>query len=74
MGLELSLTGVILAPKNPKGIRWEATLNYWMNRNKVIALTGVDADGEGKEDDNLVNRWFMGKPIGRIYDLSLITL
>jgi hypothetical protein len=68
MGLELSLTGIVLAPKNPNGIRWETTLNFWMNRNKVVALTGVDADGDGKEDDNLGNRWFIGKPIGAIYD------
>jgi hypothetical protein len=44
------------------------TLNYWQNRNKVVALTGVDADGDGKEDDDLGNRWFIGEPIGAIYD------
>ena len=39
-----------------------------MNRNKVVALTGVDADGDGVEDDDLGNRWFIGRPIGAIYD------
>lgn len=70
-GLEASLTGVILAPKNANAIRWEATLNFWMNRNKVVALTGVDADGNGVEDDDLGNRWFIGRPIGAIYDFRV---
>jgi hypothetical protein len=59
---------VIIEPKTANGIRWEATANLWMNRNKVVALTGVDADGNGIEDDDLGNRWFIGKPIGAIYD------
>lgn len=67
-GVEASITGVIIEPKTANGIRWEATANLWMNRNKVVALTGVDADGNGIEDDDLGNRWFIGKPIGAIYD------
>ena len=67
-GLEVSLTGVILAPKTQNAVRWETTLNYWLNRNKVVHLTGVDANGDGIEDDDLGNRWFIGKPIGAIYD------
>jgi TonB-linked SusC/RagA family outer membrane protein len=67
-GVEVSLTGVILAPTSPKGVRWEATVNYWMNRNKIVSLTGVDANGDGKEDDDIGNRWFIGKPIAAIYD------
>ena len=67
-GVEASITAVIIEPKSANGIRWEATANLWMNRNKVVALTGVDADGNGIEDDDLGNRWFIGKPIGAIYD------
>lgn len=67
-GLEISVTGIILDPKSPNGIRWEATANYWMNRNKVVSLTGVDANGDGVEDDDLGNRWFIGRPIGAIFD------
>jgi hypothetical protein len=39
-----------------------------MNRNKIVSLTGVDANGDGKEDDDIGNRWFIGKPIAAIYD------
>lgn len=67
-GFELSLTGVILAPKKSDGIRWESTINFWLNRNKIISLTGVDADKNGVEDDDLGNRWFIGKPISAIFD------
>jgi TonB-dependent starch-binding outer membrane protein SusC len=67
-GVEVSLTGVILEPSNKNGIRWETTLNYWMNRNKIVSLTGVDANGDGIEDDDIGNRWFIGHPIGAIYD------
>ena len=67
-GVEVSVTGQILAPTSPKGIRWEATANYWMNRNKIVSLTGVDANGDGVEDDDLGNRWFIGKPISAIFD------
>ena len=70
-GVEASITGVIIEPKSANGIRWEATANLWMNRNKVVALTGVDADGNGVEDDDLGNRWFIGKPIGAIYDYKV---
>ncbi len=67
-GVEVSLTGVILAPTKQDGIRWETTVNYWMNRNKIVSLTGVDANGDGIEDDDIGNRWFIGHPIGAIYD------
>lgn len=67
-GLEISVTGVILQPKSSNGIRWEATANYWMNRNKIVSLTGVDANGDGIEDDDLGNRWFIGQPINAIFD------
>jgi hypothetical protein len=58
-------------PKTPNGIRWEATVNYWANRNKVVSLTGVDANGDGIEDDDLGNRWFIGQPIGAIFDFRV---
>ena len=67
-GLEASLTGVLLDPASAKSIRWETTLNFWLNRNKIVSLTGIDANGDGIEDDDLGNRWFIGKPISAIYD------
>ena len=70
-GVEVSLTGVILEPSKKDGIRWETTANFWMNRNKIVSLTGVDANGDGIEDDDIGNRWFIGHPIGAIYDFRV---
>ncbi|WP_205461995.1 TonB-dependent receptor [Mangrovibacterium lignilyticum] len=42
------------------------------NRNKIISLYGEDKDGDGKEDDDVANRWFIGKPIDAYYDYKMI--
>ena len=70
-GVELSLTGVIMKPGRAGGFGWDMTVNYWMNRNKIVSLTGVDANGDGIEDDDIGNRWFIGHPIGAIYDFRV---
>ncbi|WP_370479746.1 SusC/RagA family TonB-linked outer membrane protein [Tamlana flava] len=38
------------------------------NRNKIISLYGEDKDGDGREDDDVANRWFIGQPIDVYYD------
>ncbi|RNI31392.1 SusC/RagA family TonB-linked outer membrane protein [Rufibacter latericius] len=44
--------------------RWETNFNITSNKNKL-----VDIYGDGKDD--VVNRWFIGKPLGAIYDYRL---
>jgi TonB-linked SusC/RagA family outer membrane protein len=57
-GFELSLNGVIL--DNLNGWTWEAGINLYANRNKLVALSsGVDKN-EG-------NAWFVGHPVNVIY-------
>src|SRR5690606_7215473 len=58
-GFELSLNGTII--DNPKGFRWEAGFNIYLNRNKLLALTSGADRNEG-------NWWFVGHPINVIYD------
>ncbi|SEA07005.1 TonB-linked outer membrane protein, SusC/RagA family [Arachidicoccus rhizosphaerae] len=60
-GLEISL--------NTKNVElekfgWETSLSFSTNKNKI-----VDLYGDGKDD--LGNRWFIGHPIGVIYDYKL---
>lgn len=57
-GIELTLT-----TRNVEGkeFRWETMLNYATNRNKII-----DLYGDHKSDTG--NVWFIGHPIGVIYD------
>ncbi len=57
-GLEVTLTtrNIVL-----KDFRWETMINYSMNKNKI-----VDLYGDHKSDTG--NVWFIGHPIGVIYD------
>ena len=58
-GWEFTLNGIILDNKN--GWNWEAGINLYQNRNKLVAL----ASGEDRDEGN---RWFVGHPIDVIYD------
>ncbi|MDR3365642.1 MAG: TonB-dependent receptor [Prevotellaceae bacterium] len=64
-GFELSLNGVILNDLN--GWTWEAGINFYANRNKLVALTSGQERDEG-------NSWFVGYPIDVIYDYEKLGL
>lgn len=64
-GLELALNGVILDDVN--GWTWEAGVNFYRNRNKIVKL--ASETGEDK-----TNWWFEGHPINVIYDYERIGL
>ncbi|MDR0844955.1 MAG: SusC/RagA family TonB-linked outer membrane protein, partial [Tannerella sp.] len=68
-GQELSITGI---PVQTKDFSWELTFNYSLNRNKVVSILGLDADGDGKEDDLVGSKIFIGHPYGVAYDYDLI--
>ena len=58
-GWEFTLNGIIIDHKN--GWNWEAGINLYQNRNKLVALES------GRKEDE-ANRWFVGHPIDVIYD------
>ena len=58
-GFELSLNGTILEKGDWK---WDAGFNIYLNRNKLTSLVTSD------DDDDIDNRWFIGKPINCAYD------
>jgi len=64
-GLELSLNGVILQSNN--GWTWEAGVNIYGNRNKLVRL----ASGQTRDE---ANWWFVGHPINVIYDYKKLGL
>lgn len=64
-GFEASLTQRIF---NRRDFNWSATLNFSTNKNRILALTGVDTNGDGKEDDLISSGLFIGKSISTIYD------
>src|SRR5690606_13793812 len=45
--------------------KWETNLNYTSFRNKIVDLYG------DKKDD-LGNRWFIGHPVGVIFDYEMV--
>lgn len=60
-GWEVGLTGNIIRNRD---FNWTSTFNIWRNNNKIKHLTGVDANGDGKEDDIVASNLFIGKPVG----------
>ncbi len=66
-GIEIALNSINI--KN-QDFSWKSSLAFWLNRNKVISLYGIDADGDGIEDDDISNSWFIGKSLGAIYDYT----
>lgn len=60
-GIEITLN-----TRNVNGtdFRWETTVNFSANKNKIVDLYG------DKQSD-LGNRWFIGQPINVIYDYRL---
>ena len=68
-GTELTLTGI---PVQTKDFSWEVTFNYSLNRNKVVSILGIDRDGDGKEDDLISSKIFMGHSYGVNYDFEQI--
>lgn len=63
-GVELTLRTVNIEEKN---LTWMTSVTFWLNRNKLAHLYGEDLDGDGKEDDDISNSRFIGKPLGAIY-------
>lgn len=64
-GLEVSLNGVIF--DNPDGFTWEAGVNFYTNKNKILSL----ASGTERDVNNL---WFVGHNINSLYDYQYIGL
>lgn len=62
-GLEFTLNGLIF--DDPNGFTWEAGINIYANRNKLVALASGSTRDEG-------NNWFVGHPIDVIYDYEKI--
>lgn len=51
-----------------KDFKWTSTFNFWANNNKILKLTGLDANNDGIEDDLVSSGLFIGKSIQAIFD------
>ncbi len=67
-GVEVSLNS-----QNIRTSKFEWTTNFVLstNKNKIVHLYRSDTNGDGKEDDDLGNRWFIGQPMSVAYDFVM---
>lgn len=68
-GIELSLNATLVEKKD---LTVNAGVMLTSNRNEIVSLYGVDEDGDGMEDDDVQNRWFIGRPISVYYQYKPI--
>ena len=64
-GFEAAITYDVMKKRD---FTWTTSFNFWTNKNEIVSLTGVDANGDGKEDDLVSSNLFIGKPISQIFD------
>lgn len=67
-GIEFTITSRNIQSDN---FQWNTTFNISSNSNKVISLTGLDNDGDGKEDDLVSSGLFIGKSLTSIYGYEI---
>jgi len=68
-GIEASLD---LAVIRKKDLKFNVGMTFTKINNKIISLYGIDADGDGKEDDDIANRRFIGEEINVYYQYQPI--
>ncbi|MEP6748218.1 MAG: SusC/RagA family TonB-linked outer membrane protein [Bacteroidota bacterium] len=68
-GVEITVRTVNVQQKD---LSWSSTLTYWKNQNTLKHLYREDKNGDGKEDDDIANNFFVGKSLGAIYGYQQI--
>ncbi|MBO0593241.1 TonB-dependent receptor [Cellulophaga sp. E16_2] len=63
-GIEVTFNADIIRKED---LKVNLGLSYTKNNNKIISLYGKDADNDGIEDDDVLNRRFIGEPINVFY-------
>lgn len=63
-GFELSMNVV---PIKRKDFQWDLGINFTANRNQIKKIDGK-LDSEGKQANDLNNRWFIGESMNVYYD------
>ncbi|MFT4092491.1 MAG: TonB-dependent receptor [Niabella sp.] len=63
-GIELELNTVNI---KTRAVEWRTGLNFAKNKNTIVHLYGTK-DENGKETDDISNKWFIGKSLGAYYN------
>ncbi|MEH0153392.1 TonB-dependent receptor [Limibacter armeniacum] len=53
-------------------IKWNVSANWSMDRNKIVSLNRASTDDEGNPIDDTANGWFIGQPIGVLYEYDFL--
>ncbi|MFD1771480.1 SusC/RagA family TonB-linked outer membrane protein [Sphingobacterium suaedae] len=61
-GMEIELNATPIRKNN---FRWNANVNFALNRDKIVEL-------RGDQKDDITNQWFIGKPLRVIYDYNVV--
>lgn len=64
-GIEVSLNSINVQSRN---FQWNSDIVFSTNKNRIVHLYRSDLNGDGVEDDDLSNQWFIGKPIDVYFD------
>ena len=67
-GIEFTVTSRNIMTKN---FEWNTTFNISSNSNEIITLTGLDQNGDGREDDLVSSGLFIGEALSAIYDYKV---
>lgn len=64
-GIEVTLNSINVRKDK---FEWGTNFVFSANRNKIVHLYNTDTNGDGIEDNDLSNNWFIGHPITSYYD------
>ena len=64
-GFEITLNTVNI---KRRGFEWSSDFVFSANRNRIVHLYRSDINHDGREDDDLANKWFIGQPVNVYYD------
>lgn len=71
-GVELHVAADILQAHSSHDVAWSMDVNFFINRGQITQLLpSINTTVDGKPAD-IANKWFVGKPIGSIYDYQRI--
>lgn len=67
-GIELTVNSMNIQREN---FTWRSGFNFQLNRNKIMSLYG-NYDANGKEIDDVSNKWFIGRAIDEVWDWNTL--
>jgi len=71
-GVELHIAAELLQARSSHQVGWSMDVNFFINRGQLTRLLPtINTTVDGKPAD-IANKWFVGKPIGSIYDYQRI--